>query len=52
MTNEQTICLTIDGQEIQCDAGCTVYEAATGAGIHIPTFCHHPALKPIGACRV
>jgi NADH-quinone oxidoreductase chain G len=52
MTNEQTICLTIDGQEIQCDAGCTVYEAATGAGIHIPTFCHHEKLVPVGACRM
>jgi NADH-quinone oxidoreductase subunit G len=52
MTIERAICLTIDGQEIQCDAGCTVYEAATGAGIHIPTFCHHEKLVPVGACRM
>jgi NADH-quinone oxidoreductase chain G len=49
---DRTICLTIDGQEIQCSSGCTVYEAATGAGIHIPTFCHHQKLVPVGACRM
>jgi NADH-quinone oxidoreductase subunit G len=49
---DRTICVTIDGQEIQCGSGCTVYEAATGAGIHIPTFCHHQKLVPVGACRM
>jgi NADH-quinone oxidoreductase chain G len=52
MTTERTISLTIDGQEVQCPAGSTVYEAATLAGIHIPTFCHHPKLVPVGACRM
>ena len=49
--SDQTVCLIIDGQEVQCPAGSTVYEAATAAGIHIPTFCHHPKLVPVGACR-
>ncbi len=49
---DRTICLTIDGQEVHCSAHCTVYEAATGAGIHIPTFCHHEKLVPVGACRM
>ena len=44
--------LTIDGQKVQAEFGQTVYEAATAAGIYIPTLCHHPALKPEGACRV
>jgi len=42
----------IDGQEVKVPAGSTVLEAAEAAGIEIPTLCHHPALKPIGACRV
>jgi NADH-quinone oxidoreductase subunit G len=46
------VCLTIDGQETRCPAGCTIYEAATAAGIHIPTFCHHQKLVPVGACRM
>lgn len=52
MTADRVVCLTIDGQEIRVPAGCTVYEAATAAGIHIPTFCHHEKLVPVGACRM
>lgn len=44
--------LTINGQPVQARAGQTVLEAATEAGIQIPTLCHHPALEPIGACRI
>jgi NADH dehydrogenase/NADH:ubiquinone oxidoreductase subunit G len=39
-----TVKITIDGQQIQARAGQTVLEAATEAGIKIPTLCHHPAL--------
>jgi NADH-quinone oxidoreductase chain G len=49
---DRAICLTIDGHEVHCSAGCTIYEAAAGAGIHIPTFCHHEKLVPVGACRM
>jgi NADH-quinone oxidoreductase subunit G len=49
---DRVICLTIDGQEIHCSDSCTIYEAASGAGIHIPTFCHHEKLVPVGACRM
>lgn len=47
-----SIKLTINNQEIAAEQGQTLLEAAQGAGIDIPTLCHHPALKPIGACRV
>ena len=47
-----TVTLTINGQRITALAGQTILEAATAANIKIPTLCHHPALKPIGACRV
>ncbi len=49
---EQMVNLTIDGQQIHCPGSRTVYEAATSAGIHIPTFCHHEKLEPVGACRM
>jgi NADH-quinone oxidoreductase chain G len=49
---DATISLTIDGQEVRCPGGCTIYEAATAAGIHIPTFCNHEKLVPVGACRM
>jgi predicted molibdopterin-dependent oxidoreductase YjgC len=47
-----TVNLTIDGQKITARQGQTVLEAATAVGIKVPTLCHHPALEPIGACRV
>jgi len=37
---------------VRCAAGCTIYEAASAAGIHIPTFCHYEKLVPVGACRM
>ena len=45
--------LTINGQKVSTPTGSTVLEAAEQAGItNIPTLCHHPALAPIGACRM
>ena len=52
MTTDRMVCLTIDDREITVPAGTTVYAAATQAGIHIPTFCHHEKLVPVGACRM
>jgi iron-only hydrogenase group A len=47
-----TITLTINGRRITAPAGATVLEAARAAGIHIPTLCYHPDLRPEGACRI
>lgn len=44
--------LTINGQEISAPAGSSILDAARLAGIRIPTLCYHPAIKPIGACRM
>ena len=44
--------LTIDGKPVEVPEGTTVLQAATAAGIHIPTLCNHPALKPFGGCRL
>lgn len=44
--------LTIDGRKVSAPAGSTVLQAARAAGIDIPTLCDHPALAPIGACRM
>jgi bidirectional [NiFe] hydrogenase diaphorase subunit len=46
------IVLHIDGQEVQAKEGMTVLQAAQGAGIFIPTLCHHETLEPYGGCRV
>jgi len=44
--------LVIDDREIEVAAGTKVIEAAERLGIMIPRFCYHPALGPVGACRV
>ena len=35
---------------IEVPTGTKVTEAATKAGVYIPTLCHHPRLSPIGKC--
>jgi predicted molibdopterin-dependent oxidoreductase YjgC len=36
--------LTIDGQEIETQAGTTILEVARGVDIYIPSLCSHPDL--------
>lgn len=44
--------ITINGRKISATAGSTVLRAAQQAGIDIPTLCNHPALAPVGVCRI
>ena len=46
------VTLTINNRKIIASEGDTVLEAARGAGIKIPTLCHHPDLSNVGACRL
>jgi NADH dehydrogenase/NADH:ubiquinone oxidoreductase subunit G len=50
----EVVHLTVDDKEIAVSGGQTILEAVarmTGIG-NIPTLCHHPAVKPYGACRL
>jgi NADH dehydrogenase/NADH:ubiquinone oxidoreductase subunit G len=44
--------LQIDGRSVTATEGMTILEAARGAGISIPTLCHHDRLEPYGGCRL
>jgi len=44
--------LEIDEKRIETEEKATILEAARGAGIEIPTLCHHEKLAPYGACRI
>ena len=46
------ITLTIDDQQVVCEKGDSILEAAQRAGIHIPTLCYEPRLPATAACRV
>jgi predicted molibdopterin-dependent oxidoreductase YjgC len=43
--------LTLDGNAVEFAPGDTVLQVAEREGVHIPTLCHDPRLKPAGACR-
>ena len=46
------VTLTIDNKTVKAREGMTIFEVAQGAGINIPTLCHHENLKPYTACRI
>lgn len=44
--------ITIDGKQIEVEAGATVIQAAEKLGIEIPRYCYHPGLSIVGQCRI
>jgi NADH-quinone oxidoreductase subunit G len=44
--------LTINGKEIEAEAGMTVLQACESIGIEIPRFCYHERLSISGNCRM
>jgi bidirectional [NiFe] hydrogenase diaphorase subunit len=44
--------LTIDGKHVGAEESETILEAATDAGINIPTLCHLDGLTNVAACRL
>ncbi|MFA6109049.1 MAG: 2Fe-2S iron-sulfur cluster-binding protein [Candidatus Latescibacterota bacterium] len=46
------ITITVDGKEIEGEAGQTILQAAEAAGTYIPHLCAHHDLNPHGSCRV
>src|SRR5450755_4650600 len=44
--------LTIDGKPVSAEEDETILQAASDAGIRIPTLCHQDGLGDIGACRL
>lgn len=44
--------ITVDGITVEVPEGINLIEAARFAGVEIPYFCYHPALRVVGQCRV
>ena len=44
--------LTVDGKEIEVEAGTNLIEAARRLGIEVPHYCYHPGLSIAGQCRL
>ncbi|MDO4666102.1 MAG: NADH-quinone oxidoreductase subunit G [Actinomycetaceae bacterium] len=51
MSTSDLVSVKIDGQSIDVPKGTLIIRAAEKLGIHIPRFCDHPLLDPVGACR-
>ncbi|MCP5059722.1 MAG: 2Fe-2S iron-sulfur cluster binding domain-containing protein [bacterium] len=43
--------ITLGGRALVFEPGETLLDVATRNGVEIPTLCHDPRLKPVGACR-
>lgn len=50
--NDETINLSINGQNVSVKKGTTVYQAAQKVGTDIPIFCYQDRMPPFGACRM
>ena len=48
----ELVTFQIDGKAYRAPKGIPLTRAAKANGIEIPTFCAHPKLDPIGACRM
>src|SRR4029079_12897397 len=44
--------VTIDGKEIEVEAGNNLIEAARRLGVEVPHYCYHPGLSIAGQCRL
>jgi formate dehydrogenase major subunit len=44
--------VTINGRSVPAESGDTIYQAATRAGISIPSLCASAHLSPYGSCRL
>ena len=52
MTDNNTVTLTIDENEIMVPQGTLLVDAAKLHGTDVPVFCYHPKLEPVGMCRM
>ena len=48
----ERVTITLDGREVEVDAGTNLIQAAEDAGVYVPRFCWHSRLAPVGKCRM
>jgi len=50
--SETPVRITINGETVEAKPGDLVIAAAERAGTHIPRFCYHNRMSPVGMCRM
>ncbi|MEM7337963.1 MAG: NADH-quinone oxidoreductase subunit NuoG [Actinomycetota bacterium] len=43
---------TLNGREVEAKQGELLIDACDRNGVHIPRFCYHPRMEPVGMCRM
>jgi NADH-quinone oxidoreductase subunit G len=51
-TEKKMVRLTINGKQVQAEAGSPLILAAAKAGVFVPHYCYHPDLSIAGVCRM
>lgn len=51
-TAEEAVAITVNGEQVAALPGELLIDACDRTGTHIPRFCHHPRLDPVGMCRM
>jgi len=46
------VTVTVDGRQVEAEAGELVIKVAQDNGVYIPRFCWHERMKPVGMCRM
>ena len=47
-----TVKLTVDGRELEVEAGTPLIRACHDERVDVPMYCYHPGLSPVGSCRI
>lgn len=49
---KQKVTFTVDGNEVSATEHTPLIHVLSAMEINVPSLCHHPAIKPYGACRL
>ena len=49
---ETSVSISVNGTSVRAAPGQLLIDACDQAGVHIPRFCYHPRMKPVGMCRM
>jgi len=52
LNGENTVTLTINGQEVRAEPGRNLIDVAEELGVFVPRFCYHPGMKSVAVCRM
>ena len=48
----ETVTITVNGREVEADPSKPLIAACHENSEHVPHYCYHPGLSPVGSCRI